>query len=367
MVKSKLRKYIFMGPLAPPFTGQSVAFTTFVGAVKDKLNYKVLNISNRNNISCSIFLYFEIIVNIIFKNTDAIYFTCSRTLFGSTRDVLLLFLSRLKQIRVVNHLHGSDFKEFYRSLPKVYRKLLYWCYSGIDTTIILTEGMEEEFTDFPKMKTIVISNCYSNELDNLPKRKDVIDLEVHLLYFSNIMRSKGIIHLLKACDILFSKHNNLKLDIAGNLLGDSISSLKEISTDFFDLLKILQLKYPERIKYYGESKGMHKTQLLWQSDIFILPTFYRTEAFPISILEAMRAGNYILSTNHRYIPQIITKQNGSLVEAKSTIEIINEVEKVISNITKMRQIQNNNILHVIKNYNEEKYVKSICDILETNN
>ena len=75
----------------------------------------------------------------------------------------------------------------------IYQKILFWSYSAIDTTIILIDGMEEEFLDFPKMKTIVIANCYSHELDDLPLVKVQKETEIHLLYLSNIMKSKGII------------------------------------------------------------------------------------------------------------------------------------------------------------------------------
>jgi glycosyltransferase involved in cell wall biosynthesis len=353
-----------MGPLTPPFTGQSVAFTTLANALEGKLNYKILNISNRNNLLSSFKLFFQIMTTVVFSNYEAIYFTCSRSFFGSVRDVLLLSLSKLKRIRVVNHLHGSDFRQFYNNLPKIYQRILFWSYSAIDTTIILIHGMEDEFVDFPKIKTIVIANCYSKDLDNLPREKEHNEIEIHLLYLSNIMKSKGIIHLLKACEVVFAKYPHLKLDIAGAFLEDSHSNLNEITIEFQYLLHDLQLKYPDRLIYHGECKGDLKSRLLWQSDIFILPTFYKTEAFPITILEAMRAGNYILSTNYRYIPQIVKKENGLLFEPNSSDEIVTAIEKVILNRKKMIQVQNNNISYVIEKYNEAKYVKTICEVIE---
>jgi glycosyltransferase involved in cell wall biosynthesis len=201
-------------------------------------------------------------------------------------------------------------------------------------------------------------------LDNLPLVKAQNEAEIHLLYLSNIMKSKGIIHLLEACDIVFAKYPYLKLDIAGSLLEDSLSNLNDITNQFHILLLNLQLNFPGRIIYHGECKGILKSQLLWQSDIFILPTFYKTEAFPITILEAMRAGNYILSTNHRYIPQIVKKENGLLFEPNSSIEIVNAIEKIILNRDKMVQVQNYNISYVIENYNEAKYVKMTHEIIE---
>lgn len=363
MKRNGKNKYLFMGPLSPPITGQSVAFTTLINVLRKEMDIEVLNISNRDSVVSSIGLLIKIFFRVLFNKYEVIYFTCSRSKFGSFRDVLLLLMSKIRKVRVVNHLHGSDFSSFYTTQSKIYRKILLWAYNSVDVSIVLVNGMENEFSDFPKMKIVVIPNCYSKDMDMLPLVKEQNEKEVRLLYLSNIMKSKGILYLLEATESLFEKYSCLKLDIAGSFMDDSFSNKKNITDEFYSKLTYLQSKYPKRIHFYGECKGDLKIQLLWMSDIFILPTFYKTEAFPISILEAMRAGNFILSTKHRYIPKIINETNGLLFEPLSSFEIVKAIEEAISDRNKMLDIQNNNISYVMINYHEQEFVGRIKDVI----
>lgn len=355
---------LMMGPLIPPFNGQSIAFSTLVSGVKERCKVKVLDISNCESVFKNIFLFFLIIFNVLFVKYDKIYFTCSRTFFGSIRDVLLMSLAKFRGIFIVNHLHGSDFKSFYRDLPLLYQKLYYWCYSSIDATIVLVDGMQSEFLDFPNMKIFVVSNCYNKDLDKLPVHKERVCEEIRLLYLSNIMRSKGIMYLLYACDILFARYPKLRLNIAGSFLDDTDSTMNEITLDFMSIFESISIKYPNRIEYLGVCNGNPKLELLWNSDVFILPTFYKTEAFPISILEAMRAGNFILSTKHKFIPQIVDSNIGILFLPKSVEEIVSAIESVINDENAMMKCQNYNIKYSIEKYNEVKYIDSVCQVMK---
>ena len=359
----KTNKILLMGPISPPYTGQSVAFTTVYNALNLKDDIILINISNKETILSGILLCFKILFVVLSNKIDTIYFTCSRTFAGSIRDVTMLFCARIKRIRVVNHLHGSDFKSFYFDLPRLYQRIVFFAYSGIDTSIVLIEGMEEQFDIFQSMKKVVVSNSYSKELDSLPTIKESNSNILNLLYLSNIMQSKGIINLLKACDSLFYKYDNIVLNIAGQIQSDSISTFDEIGTTFNLLLNNLQKKYPNRITYFKVLSGEAKTELLWKSDIFILPTFYKTEAFPISILEAMRSGNYIISTNFKYIPQIVLPSNGRLIEPKSISAIIDVFDEIMIDYVGLKSTQNYNINYAIRNFDENRFVADIIKVI----
>lgn len=347
-----------MGPVSPPYTGQSVAFTTIV---KQFANSKdiVINISNKDTVFKGIVLCLRIIFIVLFKKIDVVYFTCSRSFSGSVRDVVLLLCARIKKIKVVNHLHGNTFYQFYHSLPSWYLPIVKYAYDWVDTSIVLLPVMKEQFRDFPKMKIKTIANCYSSELDKLPLKKEKNDDSVHLLYLSNLMESKGIILLLEACDKLFQIYPNLSLSIAGTFIGDQCSTQEEIRERFEDQYNSLKQKYPAQINYEDVVSGDTKTVLLWNSDIFILPTYYPTEAFPISILEAMRTGNYVVSTAHNLIPQIVGESNGILMKPNSSEAIVQAVADICSNLTQLHKVQNYNIEYVIQNYQENKYIDAV--------
>jgi glycosyltransferase involved in cell wall biosynthesis len=225
--------------------------------------------------------------------------------------------------------------------------------------------MKKQFRDFPSMKIVTISNCYSSDIDNIPFKKTKTDSTVKLLYLSNVMESKGITFLLEACDKLLEMYPNLSLCIAGSFFADEFSSLEKITQRFYKLYNHLKQKYPTQIDYKGIVYGETKIELLWNSDIFILPTFYPTEAFPISIIEAMRTGNYIISTNHNLLPEIVNYNNGILIEPQSSEAIINAVSDICSDKERLKEVQYFNIGYAIQNYQECKYLDSVLSLIKT--
>jgi glycosyltransferase involved in cell wall biosynthesis len=75
-------------------------------------------------------------------------------------------------------------------------------------------------------------------------------------------------------------------------------------------------------RYYEE-----KTGLLEDADIFILPTYYDNEAFPLSVLEAMKFGLPVISTFEGGIPDIIDDGADGLLFPKKDIRAL--AEKII--------------------------------------
>ncbi len=351
-----------MGPMPPPYMGQSIAFSTIVKSINGQC--LVLNTAGKDHILSGLLLCLKILYYYIFYKIDVVYFTCSRTFLGSIRDVILLFGAKTKKIRTINHLHGADFKLFYDGLPTMYRKIVYWCYLGVDVHIVLLESMKKEFIDFPQAEIKVIANSYSKELDNLPLKKDRESDKIRFLYFSNIMKSKGILNLLQAFEYLLEKHQNIELNIAGVPMKDYLSSKEQIETNFTMIFDKIRKKYPERICYYGLCTGEQKKELLWDSDVFILPTFHFSEAFPISLLEAMRTGNYILTTNINYLLQIISTKNGNLIDRDSVNSIVDAVENIVFDKQLLRSIQNENIKYAKMNFSEDHYVFSVIDVIK---
>jgi glycosyltransferase involved in cell wall biosynthesis len=359
-------KILLMGPLPPPYHGQSIAFATIAKQFEGR-KHIVINLSNKNSFLKGLVLCLKIIFVVLFKKIDVIYFTCSRSFFSSIRDIVLLLCARVKKIRVINHLHGNTFYRFYHSAPLWYRPIVKQVYDWVDTTIVLLPTMKEQFKDFPKMKIKTVANCYLSELDELPLRKVKRDNTVKLLYLSNLMESKGIILLLEACGCLFQIYPNLSLNIAGTFIADEFSTQEQIKKRFENLYNSLKKKYSTQIDYKGIVSGNAKKELLWDSDIFILPTYYPPEAFPLSIIEAMRAGNCIISTTHNLIPEIITSENGTLIEPRSSEAIVTVLNDICFDKEQLYKIQNYNIDYAVRNYQESKYIEQVLSIIDFRN
>ena len=353
-------KILFVGPLLPPVHGQSLAFTRFVGSVKDENKIVVdTNIEVKLKFG-KVFYAFKILSSIliktIFVKCNVIYFTCSRSFLGSLKDVLLINLAALKNIKLVNHLHGSDFYEFLHSSPKWYQSTLFYSYSKVDISIVLLDSMKAQFIDFPNMELKVVVNFYDKECNERLAEKE--KNKINLVYLSNIISSKGIFELIDAFEVLSKTHENIHLNIAGGYIADEYLSIDKVRKKFEQKISL-----SNRITYTGKIFEREKVALLQKSDIFILPSYYKSEAFPISIIEAMACKNAIVTTNYKYLPEVVGEKNGVLVNPKSVESLIEGVEILLNDIEKLRKIQAHNKVEAQNKYSLNQYLKNLNEIV----
>lgn len=354
----KVIKILFVGPLLPPIHGQSLAFTRFYESIIDSEKLLInTNMEEKNKIGKILGTFstiWQIIYNVFFEKIDKVYFTCSRSFMGSIKDIFLVNLASFKNIKLVNHLHGSNFYDFLHSSPKWYQKILFNTYGKVDTSIVLLDSMKNQFKDFPDMKLEVVPNFYDNELNKNLIEKD--NDMTNLLYLSNIIKSKGIFELIEAFDELSKKYENIYLNIAGGFMGDEYMSITKVQKIFLE-----KVEKNSKINYIGKVFAKEKVKLLQKSDIFILPSY--KEAVPISILEAMRSGNAIVTTRYKYLPEVVKSQNGILVEAKSVESLMDGINKLLEDNELLRNIQEYNKKEAEEKYSLDKYLDRLNKIV----
>ena len=221
-------KILLFGPLPPIYTGQSISFS-YVVKILENENIVIINTQKYSSKLLS-FLYSQIkTFQVFFSNSiDTLYLTNSRTIPGFCREFLVLLISKLLGIRVIIHLHGSDFKVFYNS-NFVLKLIIKFLYQNISTSIVLLESMKKEFEQFPEMEIKVVSNCYDPVYENESLH---YDLKKGILYLSNIMYTKGIIVFMSSLEKVLNETNS-NVIIAGEFIGDYEMSKKEIKELFY--------------------------------------------------------------------------------------------------------------------------------------
>ncbi|ENA4998106.1 glycosyltransferase family 4 protein [Escherichia albertii] len=360
--KEKNMIVFFIGPSSGKITGQSLAFNIIFKAYSgDKYLVDYPDFSDRKiRIFCKYFkLFFVFFVRMlkhIFER-KIIYITTSRTLFGFIRDLYFVILGKLFFAKVVNHLHGSDFVYFRDNQGKVIQKIIDFVYSRIDTSIVLTEGMREQYKQYQKMKVFVVSNCYYR-LSKFDLKLCLVKSELRLVYLSNLMYSKGIIHLIRAVKRCFKNGMKLNLKIAGSICSDEYCSEYELKTLFFE-----EIKECSYIQYLGPVQGEEKNNLLLESDIFILPTFYRSEAQPISIIEAMYYGCVIITTGHNYVKELVGEKNGVIIDKDSQQAIADALMLIDVAREYYKKVSEYNIHFANTYYSPNVYIEKISKII----
>ena len=94
-------RFFFVGPLIPPVTGQSLAFSRFVESIP--ANKKIVVNTNSENktrpgkILFTIKTLLILSLRVLFNDYQLVYFTCSRSIPGSIKDILLINLASFKK------------------------------------------------------------------------------------------------------------------------------------------------------------------------------------------------------------------------------------------------------------------------------
>ena len=154
-------------------------------------------------------------------------------------------------------------------------------------------------------------------------RSEAASLPVNLLFLSNLIPSKGVYVLLDACRILKDKG----LDFQCNFVG---GETKEIDRARFEA-EVQKRGLEGMVRYEGPKYGEEKEEYWRGSDVFVFPTYYFNECFPLVILEAMQHGLPVVSTDEGAVPDMVADGvNGFVCERKDVSGLAVALERLIT-------------------------------------
>jgi glycosyltransferase involved in cell wall biosynthesis len=115
----------------------------------------------------------------------------------------------------------------------------------------------------------------------------------------------------------------------------------------------------QRVEFLGECKNT--AEILSQSAIFVLSTFY--EAFPISILEAMRTGLPIVATKVGGIPEAVSDGfNGLLVPPSRDDLMAESLKRLFLNVSLREQMGRNGREIFLERFTDKQMILRTLDV-----
>lgn len=174
--------------------------------------------------------------------------------------------------------------------------------------------------------------------------------KIKILFVGRIAPSKGLTHLIEACEQLFSNRYEI------NIVGDGMQK-KEIES-------LLKRKNMHHVKMLGSKSANLLTDIYIEHDIFILPSL--NEGFPKVIYEAAARGLPIITTKVGSIPDKLNHlENAFLINPGSSSEIIRAIQFLSNNKTK-RQFIIKNAYKLIENVTLEKSSENFAKFITEN-
>ena len=101
----------------------------------------------------------------------------------------------------------------------------------IDYSIVPNINMIDQFSHIPNTNVVEVKNFYDNDLKKIQFDKNNNILKI--VYFSNILASKGIFELIDSFKKISKIYVDVQLDIAGDFVGDEIYSKEVLKKIFF--------------------------------------------------------------------------------------------------------------------------------------
>jgi glycosyltransferase involved in cell wall biosynthesis len=223
------------------------------------------------------------------------------------RDSIFVFLLKLFNKKIVFHLHGKGIKENARY--SIFKKFLYRSVFRKTRVICLSQRLTNDISDVYNSKPYIVANGIQIQ-PAISEKEFQLSAEVpRILYLSNYIREKGVLTLIEALRKLKELGHKFNARLVGAPADLKLDFLQQLIRDQ-NLENCIQILGP----LYGDEKN---TEFL-NADIFCFPTYYKNEAFPLVILEAMQFSLPVISTYEGGIPDIIIEgETGFLVEAQN--------------------------------------------------
>ena len=179
----------------------------------------------------------------------------------------------------------------------------------------------------------------------------------NILFLSNMMKEKGVWDLIEACRILKEKGKIFHCHFIGKW--------SDITEDEFNI-QVQKYNLKENITAHGAIYGSNKIDFFQLTDVFVFPTYYANECFPLVLLEAMEQGIPCISTNEGGIAKIIKENHtGYIIERKRPDLLAEKLEYLINNPNLCQTIGKAGRTEFLKQFTKEQFENKLTKILNS--
>jgi len=340
---NKKNKILFIGSLPPPYHGSSVYFENLINhpLIKSEFSVFSLNTSDSRSDLDNLGRFDYMNVKTAVKNLFQFYKICRKQkpdlIYINTpqgiayiREGLFVLISKLFfKSRIIQHLHGSEFLNFYSKANIFMRYFISISQKKIDYSIVLGEKLKHIFIKWQKSENIIsLPNGIQSEVTY--KGRNVNNRLPILFFFGNLLKFKGLFLSLEVLEIIKKDYPDIKLNVAGKWGHDWYFNLSQekVKEEFYRMVDEKNLN--SNVNFIGSVYHENKINLLENSDILLYPTYI--DGFPLVLLDAMSAGCPIVSAGTvGAIPEVVVDgETGFLINnyiAKNYAEAVIKILK----------------------------------------
>ena len=253
---------------------------------------------------------------------DLVYITPNACGGAFYKDFVVVQMIKRMGFRVVVHYHN---KGVATRQERWFDNVLYKRFFRGIKVILLSECLYEDVKKYVDRKNVfVCANGIpsSAELNSLSTSHSPQNIP-HFLFLSNLLVSKGVVVLLDALRILKDRGCSFVCDFVGGETAEMDAAMFETEVNKRELGGMAI--------YHGRKYGEDKEAFFRSADVFVFPTFYHNECFPLVLLEAMEHGLPCISTTEGGIPGIVDDgKTGYLVPKHDAVALADKMQVLLA-------------------------------------
>jgi len=363
-----MEKILVIGPTPPPHHGVSIATEALLQR-SEELGFEILHLelADRRGIAFvgkadfhDVCLFLRQLVSLtkllIRRRPRVSYLALSQTAIGFFRDSILLILCRLLGSRVVIHLHGGNFDNWYRGRNVILKFYVRRVLALVRLAVVLDEKFGEIFDgliDRARIRVVPNGVERSEGLSHSGvDHKESQDWIV--LYLGNLNRRKGAFFLLEAAGKVIQKRKDVRFVFAGLWSNTAEEAAAQSLMESAGLSSF--------VDFAGLVQGQEKWELLDRADLFVFPG-QQQEGQPISLLEAMVSGLPVLFTDRGCVKETVEPGKGGLeVNGENPEDLASKISWMLDHPDESSRMGSNAAARARRHYSLNAFVDRMATV-----
>jgi glycosyltransferase involved in cell wall biosynthesis len=355
-------RLIIVGPLPPPVYGVTVS-TSLVLAnkhLRERFAVEHLDTSDHRtgaNIGRwdlrNVMLGISAVVRLnrlLAGERGMVYVPISQSTGGFLRDSLLIRSAALRGWKVVAHLRGGEFSDFYARQPRLYQRWIRLTLAKLASMGVMGTSLRALFDGLVPAERIAVVPNGTPDIHRDGFNRD----PGTVLFLSNLMPRKGIVEAVETALRVLERCPDARFLFVGE------SRDAELDRRLHERAR----SAGDSIRFLPEAGDEEKRRLLLSSSLLLFPPI-APEGHPRVVLEAIAAGLPVVTTNQGAIAETVTDgESGFVLDEPATDQLADRVVQLLGDTDLRERMGRAARARYLAEFTEEAADRRFADWLE---
>jgi glycosyltransferase involved in cell wall biosynthesis len=220
------------------------------------------------------------------------------------RDVIILGMTRWLFDATVFHFHASGISDYVKKSSLLLRALVRIAFANPELAIHISNGGPRDGLSMNCKREIVIPNGIPDAAGESIARSTRGGARINILFVAVLREDKGVLVAIQATLELLRKGADLRLTCLGKWESGKLEARA---------LAMIEPAFKDCFDFPGVIAGAEKWEYYRKADVFLFPSFFHSETFPVVLLEAMCFSLPVVAARWRGIPEVVEEGSCALL------------------------------------------------------